>query len=258
MFAFCQGSVIVFAMEAQTRHSEVTAAEVVPGSATWWLARRSQSDRRPRKDGLTLESIVEVALAVVSADGAHALTMRRVAEELNTGAASLYRHVGGRDELIALVVDHVLGTMDPIQPTKDDWRATMEDAARTFRSHLYEHLNVVPLMRSAQMLGPNSMAAREVVLSTLIGRGLKAEDAISAYLAIVHFAVANVQLDARSGAHDELSRQDRATLFASLDAAQFPCVVEHADELAAHTNEREFDFGLGAILDRVERLASPK
>lgn len=244
----------MFAMEVQSRHVDNSEA-AVPGSATWWLARRSQSDRRPRKDGLTLESIVEIALAVVSADGADALTMRRVAEELNTGAASLYRHVGGRDELIALVVDHVLGTMETVQPAANDWRATMDNAARTFRSHLYDHLNVVPLIRNAQMLGPNSMAAREVVLRTLIGRGLAAQDAIAAYLAIVHFTVANVQLDARSGAHDDVSRQDRATLFASLDAEEFPCVVEHADELAAHTSESEFNFGLGAILDRVERLA---
>jgi AcrR family transcriptional regulator len=65
-----------------------------PGSAPWWLARRiTASRRRPRADGLTVDRISEAALQVAERDGLEALTMRRVADELGTGPASLYRHV---------------------------------------------------------------------------------------------------------------------------------------------------------------------
>jgi AcrR family transcriptional regulator len=81
-----------------------------PGSAAWWEDRVERDARtRPRADGLTLTRIVEVALALVDCEGLDALTVRRLATDLETGSASLYRHIASRDELLVLMVDHVLG-----------------------------------------------------------------------------------------------------------------------------------------------------
>src|SRR5262245_51761159 len=100
----------------------VTATEPLrPGSAPWWLERaRARPERRPRKQGITPERIVAAAVEVVQAEGHEALTMRRLAERLGTGPASLYRHVAGRDELVALVVDHVIGSLPRERPPRGD------------------------------------------------------------------------------------------------------------------------------------------
>ena len=49
------------------------------------------------------DEIVAVARVMVERDGLDALTMRGVAEELGIRAPSLYKHVGGRDEILTLV-----------------------------------------------------------------------------------------------------------------------------------------------------------
>lgn len=225
----------------------------LPGSAAWWLARsREPAERRPRKDGITLERVIAAAIGVIDADGHEALTMRRVADELGTGAASLYRHVASREELIALVVDDVIGSLSGAPPPGVGWRASAEWLARRFREHLLAHRGVVPLISAAQLLGPSSMLGREVAISLLVAAGFAPEDAVRSYLAILHFVVATVQLDVRAAARAPAERRVLRELFASQDPDRFPTVVAHAGLLAAQRSEDEFEFGLRAMLDGIE------
>ena len=82
-----------------------------PGSAEWWTQRRATAEkpRRPRVDGLTLDRILDAALAIVDANGLDALTVRRLADELGTSHPALYRHVGSQHEIVVLLVDRVIG-----------------------------------------------------------------------------------------------------------------------------------------------------
>jgi AcrR family transcriptional regulator len=228
-----------------------------PGSAPWWLARsRARPERRPRKDGITLERIVAVAVDVVQAEGHEALTMRRVAERLATGPASLYRHVAGRDELVALVVDHVLGSVPRERAPAGDWRTKLEWWARHFRAHLLVHRAFVPLITSAQLLGPCSMQGREAIVSMLVRQGFRPVDAVRTQLIVQHWIVATVQLDVRAAARTPAERRQLRELFAGQDPARFPTVVAHADILSTQRSEDEFEFGLRAMLDGVAGLRS--
>src|SRR5215510_2964152 len=184
------------------------ADDPFPGSAAWWLARaRDDRERRPRPDGITLDRIIAAALAVVDAEGHEALTMRRVADELDTGAASLYRHVAGREELIVLVVDHVIGMASISIPQDVSWREQAESVARGFRAHLLAHREILPFMREAQGLGPNSMVAREVAVAALMTAGFSPEDAVRAYLTIFRLIVATVEVETRAGARTKAERR---------------------------------------------------
>lgn len=62
--------------------------------------------RAPRTDRVA--EIVTVAGAIVDAEGPAALTMRRVGADLGIKAPSLYKHLAGRDEIVALLVDDAL------------------------------------------------------------------------------------------------------------------------------------------------------
>ncbi len=226
-----------------------------PGSAPWWLERsRARPERRPRKDGITLERIVAGAVDVVQVEGHEALTMRRVAERLATGPASLYRHVAGRDELVALVVDHVIGSVPRQRPPAGDWRAVLEWWARHFRAHLLVHRAFVPLITSAQLLGPSSMLGREAIVSMLVRQGFRASDAVRTQLIVQHWIVATVQLDVRAAARTPAERRQLRELFADQDPQRFPTVVANADVLATQRSEDEFEFGLQAILAGIAEL----
>ncbi|HKE74287.1 MAG TPA: helix-turn-helix domain-containing protein [Acidimicrobiales bacterium] len=57
-----------------------------------------------RRTGLERADVVAAALDLVVREGPDALTMRRLATELDVGAPTIYWHVGSRDELVAAVV----------------------------------------------------------------------------------------------------------------------------------------------------------
>src|SRR5438128_1992362 len=67
----------------------------------WWRERKRGATKAP----LTRDAIVDAAVRVLDADGADALTIRRLSQELETGPATLYWHITGKEELAELVYD---------------------------------------------------------------------------------------------------------------------------------------------------------
>src|SRR5262249_56259183 len=92
-------------MAKQTDTSGAGTTEALP-PAPW--QRAPQRSARRRRDPITQEVIVETALRILDSEGLEGLSMRRIAEELDTGAASLYWHVGSKDGLLDLLFDHVI------------------------------------------------------------------------------------------------------------------------------------------------------
>src|SRR2546425_10656382 len=64
------------------------------------MARRSQS----QPSGLSREHILEVALELAENEGIDALSMRRLAQELDVWPMSVYRYFQDKDELLDAVV----------------------------------------------------------------------------------------------------------------------------------------------------------
>ena len=84
----------------------------------WWTPRKAPTPRR----ALSREAIVATALDVLRAEGMDAVSMRRVAAELGTGPASLYAHVTGKDELLDLLYDQVVGAIPLPEPDPARWQ----------------------------------------------------------------------------------------------------------------------------------------
>jgi AcrR family transcriptional regulator len=79
---------------------------------------------------LTRDGIVAAALTVLHQTGPGELSMRRVAQELDTGAASLYAHVRNRDELAELVFDRILGAVPLAEPDPRRWPQQLRQLLR--------------------------------------------------------------------------------------------------------------------------------
>lgn len=74
-------------------------------------ARPSRRER-PAKPALSRAGIIATAVALMRAEGLEKVTMRRLAQELDTGPASLYVYVRNTAELHAAVLDELLGSVD--------------------------------------------------------------------------------------------------------------------------------------------------
>src|SRR5690348_15466784 len=97
--------------------------------------RRAAERRRAGLDG---DRIAAAALRIADAEGLAAVSMRRVAAELDAGTMSLYRHVSGRDDVVELIVDAAYGSEPPPAPT-GDWRADLRALAGRTRRIMLAH-----------------------------------------------------------------------------------------------------------------------
>lgn len=224
----------------------------------------------PGRTGLRVSTIVGAGIAIADADGLDAVSMRRVAEHLGVGAMSLYGHVPGKTDLVALMVDAVFADLydDDVEAANriGDWRTAMRFVAqRTW--DLYRHhpwlLDLRP--ERTTMVGPHASRRYETELRPLDGIGLSDLE-MDAALTLIH---GHVESSAR--AHRDLSR---TTDDSGMSDAEWWAVAEPIlgqvmidDELqvasrvgaavgaefnAARSPEYAFDFGLEAILDGIQ------
>ena len=146
---------------------------------------REQSARRTRADRpvLSREAIVEAAVRIIDEEGYDAVSMRRVAQEFGTGAASLYAYVANKDELMDLVLDQVMAESrlaDPNPaPDVDAWLEQLKDMVRQSYGVLVGHRDIAKAFLGRIPFGPNGLRNVEDLLNLLRAHGLP--DYIAAY-----------------------------------------------------------------------------
>src|ERR1700761_9740833 len=79
----------------------------------------------PVRPALSRAAIVEAALAVADRQGLDAVSMRRVAEELDTGASALYVYIRNRDDLLEAMFDHAMAPVAAAELPAGDWRGRL-------------------------------------------------------------------------------------------------------------------------------------
>src|SRR5580658_366894 len=102
------------------------------------VRHRSTRDR-PAKPPLSQDAVVEAALAVLQSEGLEAVTMRRVAQALDTGAASLYVYVAGRDGLLQAMLDRVCASIELEVPDPARWRDQLHALLQRMYQALVAH-----------------------------------------------------------------------------------------------------------------------
>jgi AcrR family transcriptional regulator len=112
--------------------------------------------------------ITVVALGIADREGLDAVSMRRVAAELGTGAASLYRYVETREELLDLMSDAAGAEYQPAAPS-GDWLADLLALGEQARAIYRRHRWLAALIMARPVIGPNGLALMEHVLTLLRG-----------------------------------------------------------------------------------------
>src|ERR1700685_2744745 len=110
---------------------------------------------RPAKPALTRDGIVATALRLMRAEGLDRVTMRRLAQELDTGAASLYVYVRNTAELHAAMLEDLLGQIDQSPVTAaGDWRERLIEVLTSYTAILFEHPGLAPSALVTPPRGP--------------------------------------------------------------------------------------------------------
>jgi AcrR family transcriptional regulator len=212
---------------------------------------------------------VTAAIGLLDREGLAALSMRRLAEELGTGAATLYWHVGSKDGLLDLVLDEVIGEGKIPDPDPGRWQEQLKQVARDQRAASLRHPWVVRVSIGRIPMGPNALRYSERILAILRAGGLPPHLAVQGYLLLIAtvngFTIDETGVDdapepsATVPVRDPDDRQQFANMasdyIASLPAGQFPNMTTLAGEFAFSDPDERFELLIEIFVDGLARRA---
>jgi AcrR family transcriptional regulator len=225
---------------------------------------------RRRREPISKDAIVTAAIGLLDREGLAALSMRRLADELGTGAASLYWHVGSKDGLLDLVLDEIIGEGKVPDPEPGQWQEQIKEIAREQRRASLRHPYIVRISIGRIPMGPNALRYSERILAILRAGGLPPHLAVQGYLLMIAtingFTIDETGVEDRPGdgggttPGDPEQRQQMADMardyVASLPAGVFPTMTGLADEFAFADPDERFELLLDIFVDGLARRAA--
>jgi AcrR family transcriptional regulator len=231
------------------------------------------------KPGLSVDAIVDAAIAVADADGTEALSMRAVGRRLGRTAMALYTYVPSKRELLDLMYDRAIAELPGDHDLGGGWRAAATSWAEQLWAFYLRHPWVLQVSPARPVLGPNEYAVVEALVRILRASGLEPpalRRAVGTLFSFVRGAVQTVADARRAPAATGVSEEDwwftrsaqllevapdfaerfPATVWLEREGATAPdCLDEHLPYL-----EREgtatFRAGLALLLDGIEAVVS--
>ncbi|MGK8522504.1 TetR/AcrR family transcriptional regulator [Nocardia asteroides] len=220
---------------------------------------------RGPKPGLSLDRIVDAAIAVADDEGLPAVTMRRVATELGTGTMSLYRYLPGKAELLDLMLDRVQRPVGDLGEDLGGWRAALETLAYESLAMYRRHPWLISVNQARPVLGPGAVEGMEKVLGAIRQMGLPDRELVSVMIMVSGYVLgaARTQLyeqeaERVSGMTDaEFWQAQEPILEQAMSSGRYP-VMATLSENAFGPDFDHFGFGLQRILDGLEHYVAQR
>lgn len=223
-----------------------------------WRAPGRPGSRAP----LTREVIVEAALRVLDAEGMDGLSMRRVAEELGTGAASIYWHVRNKEQLLQLIFERVIAEAELPEPDPSRWKEQLGMFAVQMRAILKRHRDVARISLG-RVPSSGEVAVLTEWLFTLLGP-VGIPDKVIAYLGdlfglYVGAFTFEESLGTASFTGSELSAEQFVAMLKgyvlSLPEDLFPHTRRAVDLIFSADRDDRYAFGVDLMLRGLETFA---
>lgn len=209
----------------------------------------SRRRRRPR-GSLSREAVVEAALALVDAEGVETLSMARLARQLDSGVMTLYGYVRSKQELLDAVAIRAIAEVRVRDLGTADGRAILLNWGRALRQVLLAHPGVAGILVQRPVIGTGIFRGLESLLGPLQREGFEADDAARAVYAVLIFTLGFVLWET-----PRVRRQPESAYaaqwwegFARLPVDQFPRVAAALPYLGSLASERQWEFGLRALV----------
>lgn len=224
----------------------------------------TQSRReRPAKPALSRSWIISATIDIMRTEGLEKATMRRVAQELDTGPASLYVYVANTAELHSAVLDELIGSLPESGPS-GSWAERLEELLGSYAEVLFTYPG---LARSALVIrpsGPNAFGLYDRVLGLLLEGGIAPEraawgvDLLLLYVtanAAEHSAPTPSEVDTH---RDEPAEQAAlAEALASVDPQKTPHVAAHMEAVLSGSPAQRVAWAIHALLAGIAATPTP-
>lgn len=228
------------------------------------MTEQVEGERRVR---LNRDRVLQAAVSLADDVGIEALSMRRLAQELDVVPMALYKHVANKEELLDGMVEVIIGEIDP--PVFDfDWKSAVRQRVLSARRALQRH----PWARQAIESRTNKTPTVLEYMETFIGMFLAGGFSVDLTHHVMHaiggrmWGFTQELFDDAAGpkveAPAEVPPEARAAMLQQM-AQRYPNIVaiatsmNHDDgSVVGHgcDDQFEFEFALDLLLDGFERL----
>ena len=233
------------------------------------VSRAREHGNRPgaRARGLTRADIVDIAVAVADAEGTAAVSMRRIAKDLQVGVMSLYWHVESKEELHQLMLETVQAEIEAQVPS-GDWRADLAAYARNTRAAMHRHPWAIDYIGAGPPSGPQDARNADRLIGALDGLGLDIMTTIWVLMTLSTYVMGATLREIQEmrwhrAAEETMSSMpegDIAEALAEFDrrvrgSGRYPYLAKvldvGIDPDAPETRDERFEFGLSCLLDGI-------
>lgn len=208
----------------------------------------------PRSDRLTRRQVVEAAIGLVDREGLGALSIRKLAGELQVPPMTLYGVIDNKEHLEDLLIDHILAGV-ALDLRAGGWQARLSEIARRVRDVMRAHPEVTPLMAGRGSLGPCFLDVVDAMVGTLQEAGFDADSAATGAMAVLGYTIGYHLQPTAVPPGAPVPRPDapvdRAPLrafLASLPPDRFPHIATAHEHLWPQGDDVVFEHGLTALV----------
>jgi AcrR family transcriptional regulator len=215
-----------------------------------------------RRRALTRDRVIAEALAIISAGGAAALSMRALAARLGVVPAALYRHVTSKDQLYDLILDGVLAEVDCQADPALPWAGQVSALAHRLRAVLEDHPGIAALLKTRDPISPASLALAEAFLAPLHAAGLPGRQAAWAFRLIydytLGFALSDPTSPGERRVQDSATRAELHDFLRSLPASRFPALAALGAYAWADDRDQRFTASLDTLTAGLRATRRPR
>jgi AcrR family transcriptional regulator len=216
---------------------------------------------RPAKPALTREGIVAAAVRVMQAEGLDRVTMRRLAQELDTGPASLYVYVRNTAELHAAMLEDLLAQIDLAPVTAaGGWQDRLVEVLWSYTSILFEYPGLAQSVLVTRPSGPAYLGLADGILALLSAGGVTPDRAAWAVDMLLHFATSTAaEQSARNRAIDAGDEEEAlAAVLREAPAGTYPHIAAvGAEELLSGSGPERLTWGFRVLISGVLQTPRP-
>lgn len=221
---------------------------------------RPEPRGRGQRPALSRKQIVDAALLIADEEGLEAVSMRRLARELRSGAMSIYHYFQSREELLDLMGDTIGGEM-LLEAVPDDWREALRAIAHHSRAAFKRHPWLLLTLQERPRVSPNMLRHVEQSAQAVMGlaeRGIEPAMLTALVLAVDDYTIGYTLRELHAGDAEDRGKgiakrfreeADEPYVRYLLDSGEFPILVRFVAQGGGPPEGDRFDDGLDWMLD---------
>ena len=217
------------------------------------MARVVSAPGKQRRGQLSRSRILAAALELVDHDGLEALSMRRLADQLQVDPMSIYNHVPSKEALLEGLAEALWNELR-LPEGGSGWQETLRVFATSLRQLAHAHPHAYGLVLGRGVLPGPALHAVDTALRSLESAGLSHGRAAEMIRTLVGYAAGYAMLELScctpAARETELERVVRLTRALPSDAPVH--LVEVARLIADCDMDHQFELGLDLILSGLE------